>query len=148
MQIKKNNIFFDKHKKNFLKPLSNWKKSSIVCSLFLAPILELMSIPIFILVLIYEDCSENSISFKIMSSPIVAIIFFSKIIIGCIFALFIGCLFLKFPRGKHMFFVLEPMMTIFISSAALIYLFFIPNGKIPLAIQIWQLVIHTFEVCT
>ncbi len=153
--MKKNNVFLINIKKYFLKQLlSDWKKSSFMWSLFLTPILEVIFLPIpFFLFSIYGNCSKNNviytdtISNTILHFPLFLTSFFIKSVIFCISALFIGCLFLKFPRGKHMFFVLEPMMTIFISFASLIYLFFIPNEKIPPVNQIWRLIIYAFDSC-
>ncbi len=128
----------EKTKNYFLSVLKHTilylKKLSITRPLFSLPMMKLTVFLILMLLdLLYNPTHEVIDILNI-------ILTFIAFIISAIFGFFVGISFLKSPKGKNVFFILEPLITISFSIGVLIYLFFIPIENTPFAYQIWMLI--------
>ncbi len=131
--------------------MCNLRKSSFMWFIFSIPIVQMIVAPTFLYFFyIYSECIERE--FNGFPPGIDVILFFIQTIMGCVFGIFIGCVFFKSPRGKHIFFILEPIVTILLCFGTLIYFFFVNNGKMSPIFQLWNMigqdVIRVLNLCT
>ncbi len=120
------------------------KKSSFMWFVFSIPIIHMIFSPIILYSLyLHENCLERGFINGVSPiSTVDTITFLTRFVIGSIFGLFIGLLFLKSPRGKHIIFILDPIVTIFLCLESLISLFLIPYGDkgSPPVFLIWDMI--------